>query len=228
MPRAPHDAPAERCRRGPGDFDVRVKGRRPPSRVSTRPLRLDLRLIEYHIGRSKIRLLTNLLDPSITPRELATLYHERWESELSFDEIKTRLATVRHGGLDLPFRGRSPAMVEQELWATLLAYNLVRRLLAQAARVHRIDPRRISFTDAVVLIAATWTAHPRGPADLVAAYVRFTNDLADCVLDRWRRPRRVPRVVRLRSTQYPRKRQGARERVYDPQKLLRIGATRCA
>ena len=114
-------------------------------------------------------------------------------------------------------------MVEQELWATLVAYNLVRGVIALAARVHRVDPRRISFTDAMVVITATWQARALQGRDLIRAYVRFVGDLADCVLDRWRRPRRYPRVVRVKTKAYAHKRPEHREEAHDAFKLLRLG-----
>ena len=139
------------------------------------------------------------------------------------DEFKTHFVSVRHGILDLPFRGKSPEMVEQELWAMLATFNLVRRVVAGAARVHKIDPRRISFTDAVVVIVITWQAGMRSRAAHRCADARLNDDLADCVLDRWRRPRRWPRVVRIKASPYERKKPGHREEFHDASKLLKMG-----
>lgn len=216
-------------RRGPGDYDVEVKGSKPTDPKDRRGrCTMILRLIEYRIGREWVRLLTNLTDASIGGREIAELYHERWEVELVFDELKTHLASVRHGTLDLPFRGKSPEMVEQELWATLAAFNLVRREIAGAARLHQIDPRRISFTDALVVIVATWQVGSRSKAARRRAHARLQGDLAACKLDRWRRPRRCPRVVRVRSNTYPHKGPEYREEFHDASQLIRMGDSRCA
>lgn len=217
------------ARRGPGDYDVEVKGTKStdPKDRRGRPTMI-LRLVEYRIGREWIRLLTNLTDASIGGREIAELYHERWEVELVFDELKTHSVSVRHGTLDLPFRGKSPVMVEQELWATLTAFNLVRREIAGAARVHRVDPRRISFTDAIVVIVATWRVGSRSKADRRRAHTRLQDDLAACELDRWRRPRKCPRVVRVRSNTYPHKGPMYREEYHDASRLIRMGHARCA
>jgi len=214
-------------RRGPGDCDVEVKSARPNNPNDRRePRTMVLRLIEYRVGRELVRLLANLSDPAISAREIAELYHERWEIEIGFDEIKNHFAAVRHGTLDLPFRGKSPGMVEQEMWATLTAYNLVRRVIAQAARVRRIDPRRISFTSAVVVIITTWQTGSLCGAGRVRAYVRLAQDLADCVLDRWRRPRRWPRVIRVRSKPFAHKAPWDREQPFDSAARLRMGRAR--
>lgn len=215
--------------RGPGDCDVEVRSSRPTKPNDRRErCTMLLRLIEYRVGRETVRLLTNLFDPSIRAREIAELYHERWEVELAYDEIKTHFASVRHGTLHLPFRGKSPEMVEQELWATLAAFNLVRHVIAEAARVHRIDPRRISFTDAVVVILATWQAGWFPGASRQRARARLMGDLAGCALDRWRRPRRYPRVVRIKSKGYAHKAPWDRGRHFDAFAGLHMGRARRA
>jgi hypothetical protein len=197
-------APRVIKRRGPGDSDVehemRLRDCADPGSVSPR---IRARMIEYQIqGGQRVRLLTSLTDPAISAREIAELYHERWEVEISYDEIKTHLACVSHGTLHLPLRGRSPAMVEQELWATLCTYNLVRRLIAVAAGRRGLDPRRISFCSAVRRI-------DEGPADRnrpLAAFLQLLEDLTDVALQRSRRPRRCPRACKAAYARYPRKR----------------------
>jgi hypothetical protein len=212
--RVPSDVrPLRRTRRGEGDHDVvlqsshlppalRVKGQDRPHYV------LRARMIEYTLdGKERIRLLTTLQEPSITPLEVVRLYHDRWEAELGYDEIKTHLATVGHGTLHTTFRGRTPAMVEQELWATLALYNLVRRLIARAAQLHGIDPRRVSFTDSLMVIRHMAPEVDRSDlGTLVPLYTRLMSDLGDCCLDRWRRPRRAPRAVKVKMSNYALKR----------------------
>ena len=75
-------------------------------------------------------LLTSLLDAKTYPRdEVAELYHERWELELGYDEIKTELLESREC-----IRSKSPERVEQELLGILLAYNLIRFEMSSVAR----------------------------------------------------------------------------------------------
>jgi hypothetical protein len=113
-----------------------------------------VRVIEYCLNGSAIptqdsyRLVTNILDPlRADALELAALYHERWEVESVFDEIKTHLRGAR-----TVLRSKTPELVEQELWGLLLAHFAVRQLMVQAAWRHQLDPDRLSFVHAVRLI----------------------------------------------------------------------------
>lgn len=108
------------------------------------PDTLLLRQIRVHLGvkggRSRtLILVTTLLDPLAFPAAaLAALYFERWSVELHFREIKIVLA------LDI-LRCLSPAMIEKELLLHVIAYNLIRTLMQQAALRHRVALRRLSF-----------------------------------------------------------------------------------
>jgi hypothetical protein len=80
-----------------------------------------------------------LLDPDASPRpELAGLYRLRWHAELDLRSLK---AVMQMGVL----RCQSPPMVRKEVWAHLLAYNLIRALMAQVAREQEASPLEISF-----------------------------------------------------------------------------------
>lgn len=203
-------------RRGPGDCDVEVRASRRPvsERVEgeeSHP-RLRARMITYTLdGTEEIRLLTSMDEEEVTATEIVTLYHERWEAELGYDELKTHLSTVTHGTMRTIFRGRTPLMVEQEIWATLALYNLARRLMARAAELHGIDPRRISFTDSLVVIRQAAAQVDRADLPtLVKLYVRLMSDLGDCRLDRWRRSRKVVRAVKTKMSNYALKHPGER------------------
>ena len=126
-------------------FDSADRHRRSGQRV---------RVIEYTLQHSatpaqdSYRLVTNLLDPVQAPAlELAVLYHERWEIENVFGELKTHLranSTV--------LRSKTPELVQQELWGLLLAHFAIRQLMAQAAWPRGLDPDRLSFIHAVRVI----------------------------------------------------------------------------
>ena len=104
-----------------------------------------IRLREVRVGHRV--LVTSLLAPRAVPKgELDALYRQRWHIELDLRSIKTTL------GLDI-LRCRSAAMVEKELWVYLLAYNLIRLLMAQAAAAHGTTPRAISFKHALQLFS---------------------------------------------------------------------------
>ena len=107
----------------------------------TLPVRL-VRIAQTPRGfRSRtIVVVTTLLDPIEAPAdEIRALYRDRWTVELNFRSLKTHL------GMDI-LRSQSPDMVRKEIAMYLLAYNLIRLLMWQAAREHHRDLHRLSFT----------------------------------------------------------------------------------
>ena len=103
---------------------------------------VTVRVIEYQVdGGETIRLLTDLLDPAQAPAaELAVLYHERWEAELSNRQLKTF-----QRGPQQVLRSAEPALVHQEVWAHLTVHHCLSRMIVDIADQHRLDPDRISF-----------------------------------------------------------------------------------
>jgi hypothetical protein len=88
------------------------------------------------------RLITTLLDHAEAPAaQIAALYHQRWESETSYQELKTRLI-----GAGYTLRSGTPDLVRQELWAILTVYHALCALETEAAATAGLDPRRISWT----------------------------------------------------------------------------------
>jgi len=119
---------------------------------------LLVRVIEYRISDERLgepgrvyRLATTLLNPRTAPAlALIDCYHERWEVEVVLDEIKT------HQRLQQPvLRSRTPQGVHQEVYALLLAHYAVRLLMHQAAEEAKVDPNRLSFSDAVFVLSET-------------------------------------------------------------------------
>jgi hypothetical protein len=147
-------------------------------------------------------LLTSLRDPKRYPAsEIVSLYHERWELELGYDEIKTDMLDREEA-----IRSKKPNGVRQELWGVLLAYNLVRLEMESLAREAKIAPTRISFIEALRLLRSEWgwlsVASPGAIPKRLAALRR---SLKRYVLPP-RRPRSYPRVVKLKMSNYDRKR----------------------
>jgi hypothetical protein len=77
--------------------------------------------------------------------ELLELYHERWHAEIDLRSIKTQMK------MEI-LRCKTPAMVRKEIWAQLLAYNLIRKVMAQAAQEQNVTPRQLSFAGAMQLL----------------------------------------------------------------------------
>lgn len=113
-----------------------------------------VRVIEYTLngvpdaGQGTYRLLTNLSPEQGSAEQLAALYHERWEVESIFGELKTYMAD----GYSTALRSKTPELVLQEVWGLLLAHFAVRQLIAVAASRERLDPDQISFTNAVNVV----------------------------------------------------------------------------
>jgi len=112
-----------------------------------------VRVIEYRLkdvpGAEPIyRLITTILDPKLAPaKELAALYHERWEIETALDELKTHLR-----GAQIVLRSKTPELVQQEFYGLLMAHFAIRGLMHEAALQVDEDPDRLSFVHAVHVV----------------------------------------------------------------------------
>jgi hypothetical protein len=165
------------------------------------PETLLARAIRYQrCGFRPQTLLTSLLDPTAYPAtEIATLYHERWELELGFDEIKTHTLEREEA-----LRSRAPERVRQEVWGLAIAYNLVRLHMELVALHAGISPVRVSFRGTLLELRDLWmAAWTISPGTLPRALERLHQHLALLVLPP-RRPRRYPRAVKIKMSNYPR------------------------
>lgn len=121
---------------------------RPASHKDDEPV--TLRVVEYTIddGRENpetYRLLTTILDPDeASATDLAKVYTDRWEIELSFDELKTHQRGPR-----TVLRSKSPDLVLQEIWGHLCCHYAIRALMSDAAAHAGHDPDRVSFVAAL-------------------------------------------------------------------------------
>jgi Insertion element 4 transposase N-terminal/Transposase DDE domain len=120
-----------------------------------------VRLIEYRLTDPGVpddqgeiyRLITTILDPAMaTAAELAALYPQRWEIEITIKEGKTIL---RKGRITL--RSKIPELVKQEFWGMILAHYLVRKMMAQAALDKKRDPDELSYEGSIEIIKSTQT-----------------------------------------------------------------------
>jgi hypothetical protein len=105
-----------------------------------------VRVIDYELdgvadAEPIYRLVTTILDHEKAPaKELAALYHERWEIETALDELKTHLR-----GSKIVLRSKTPDLVRQEFYGFLMAHFAVRGLMHEAALKANEDPDRLSF-----------------------------------------------------------------------------------
>lgn len=179
----------------------RPRGLRPED-YEQLPNSLTLREVRYQVETKGFRthtltLVTTLLDAGQYPvADLADLYFRRWEIELDFRHLKTTLQ------MDV-LRGKSPDVVRKEVWTHLLAYNLIRSVMWDAAQTHGALPRRLSVKGTVQQVQAhndlLATAAPQEHMRLLAALSeRVAGQLVPL------RPGRVePRVRKRRPKSYP-------------------------
>ena len=148
------------------------------------------------------RLMTSWLDAAGYPAlELACAYHERWEIELAIDELDTPQRLLRH-----PWRSQQPVGVIQELYGRLVAHDVVRRVMHEAALQAGVDPDRLSFTNAVRLICdAIPEFQMVAPEQKPFLYQRLLGDIARYQLPE-RDTRIHPRVVKRKMSNFHLKR----------------------
>jgi len=148
-------------------------------------------------------LLTSLLDAERFPaQELVALYHERWELELGYDEIKTQMLEREE-----TLRSRTPDGVRQELWGVLLAYNLVRLEMERVAALAGVPPSRVSFELSLTLFRQLWMWGVRlSPGTLPRMLAALRERLLRLSILPPRRVRTYPRAVKIKMSNYPRKR----------------------
>ena len=138
-----------------GKEDHLIGWRKPPSihTVSKRTYRqfpdyifvreARIRVSQPGFRSKNVVVVTTFLDPTeVTKEDLAYLYRARWHNELDLRSIKVALQMDR-------LRCKIPELVRKEIWTHILAYNLIRTIMAQAAMKHGLQPRTISFTGAL-------------------------------------------------------------------------------
>ena len=167
---------------------------------------LLVRVIDYTVkdGRdnpTSYRLFTTLLDPAeVTAVDLAAAYAQRWEIELTFDELKTH-----QRGPQTVLRSKSPDLVLQEIWGHLCCRYEIRCLMAQAATHSGHDPDRVSFVAALRITRQT-LAHPGAfPPDQhnrdSPGWLYFLHRRL-CRLNPTRRQRSAPRVIKRKMPKW--------------------------
>jgi hypothetical protein len=146
---------------------------------------------ELHTG-GKILITTLLCPKQTTKAALKALYRDRWQVELDLRNIKTTL------GMEM-LSCRTPAMVQKEIWVYLLAYNLIRLLMAQSALLADLLPRQLSFKHTLQIWIA-WRQNGTGSDDdqLAGLFILIAQQRVG------NRPGRIePRAIKRRPKPFP-------------------------
>jgi putative transposase len=177
----------------PSRFDARRQGGMPPEAV------VEGRLIALRIGKGQSKewlyLFTTL---TVAPEEVLSLYGKRWQIETDLRSLK-RTVRLHH------ISARNESMMEKELLTAVAAYNLVRAVIALAARRHNLSPRQLSFTFVLNVVNASW--HRLQTAPTAKAYQREVMNLLDAAAQgthpKRLQPRSSPRAVWHRRHSFP-------------------------
>lgn len=193
-----HGARITDFRRGKrlGVRDHRVSWKKPhrPEWMSVEDYRNypdEITVREMKVGKKV--LVTTFLNPRQTPKgELGQLFRQRWNVELDFRNIKSTLGLER-------FSCKTPDMVEKELWVYVLAYNLIRLLMAEAAHQANVLPRQLSFKHTLQIWVA-WSARQflsQTPEDMTSLFMLIAQIRVG------NRPGRLePRMLKRRPNRY--------------------------
>lgn len=166
------------------------------------PETIEMRELRYEAPQDDFRTQTVVVAATLkdaerySKEEIAWLYRERWHCELDLRSLKSVMKMAH-------LRCRTPAMVRKEVWTHLLAYNLVRVKMGEAAKAHDAQPRRLSFRNAQQAIdsftpklaTANVQRHSHIRAEMLRsiAHVRVGDRL----------DRSEPRKVKKRHNKYP-------------------------
>jgi len=193
-------------RLGPNDYLVTwTRPQRPtwmsPEQYDQIPEILELREVRFEaheLGHHEpFTIITTLTDPNqFTKEELADLYGCRWNVEQDIFDIKQTL-NLDH------VRCKTPEMVHRELWVTLLAYNLIRKVIVTSARLHEKQPRRLSFTLTCQTILSAWMLLATDACrDTRQMHAEILAHIARQEIPK--RPGRIePRAIKLCRIRYP-------------------------
>jgi hypothetical protein len=187
--------------RWPKPTSIRSLGREEyhalPESITVREARV--RVAQPGLRTRSVVVVTTLLDPrQVTKEDLATPYRARWNAEIDLLCLKSAMQMRE-------LRCKTPGLVRKEVWAHVLAYNLTRTVMAQAAARHDIPPRSISFTGAMQTLEAFQPLLEFGATDDAAGRLQRYHDLLDAIASHRvgdRPDRYEPRVKKRRRNHY--------------------------
>jgi hypothetical protein len=164
-----------------------------PAELTVRELRVRVKDKTKRVRN--LVIVTTLLDARKYPaKELGNLFRQRWHAEIDLRSLKT------HMKMEM-LRTKTPAMVRKEIATHLLAYNLIRGLMAEAARVEKVMPRTLSFMGAVHTTRAFEESHLYEPTQIEADLRRLLELIGEKRLED-RPDRYEPRAVKRRPKPY--------------------------
>ena len=189
---------------GPGDELVELSiSSHARKKDPSLPKKMVARAIRYEVpGYRPQTLLTSMVDAELYPAvEVAALYHERWEIELGYDEIKTHMLERQEA-----LRSKKAEGVRQEIWGIMLVYNLVRKEMLEVAEQAGVAPTRISFRHSLQLVRVfclveAWTMSPGNLPKRLGGLVEMLGLL---ILPERRSERRYKRHVKIKMSNYKR------------------------
>lgn len=165
-----------------------------PDELTIREFRVDVRDKTKRVR--KLLIVTTLTDPKMYPaKEVGELFRQRWYAELDLRTLKTNMKMEM-------LRCKTPEMVRKEVAMHLLAYNLIRGLMAEAARVAEVPPRRLSFRGAWHEVRSFEQAHLYDPARIAADLPRLVELIGQKRVGD-RPDRYEPRAVKRRPKPHP-------------------------
>jgi hypothetical protein len=185
---------------GPGDRLVKMTVSPQARKANPQlPENWHARAVTYEVRGASKTVFTSLPASEYSAEQVAQLYHQRWEIELGFRDIKS---SMQHNAITL--RSKKVALVYQELWGLMLAYNVVRREASKAAQAHHRAPHEVSFKFAFEFIAAQLIvmAGALSPAHTPRRLGELRGSISNLFIEKRPRPSR-PRAVKISKTRYP-------------------------
>jgi hypothetical protein len=192
-----------RVRWTPTRFDGRRQGGMPDGAC------VEGRLIAVRIGRGKSKQWIYLFTTLTLPQEqVVAIYGKRWGIETDLRSLKT---TIRLNHI----AARNESMMEKELLMAVAAYNLVRAVMALAARRHHLAPRQLSFSFVQNVVNASWhRLQSAADGDVYQAEVcRLLDAAAQGVHPKRKKRRTAPRAVWHRRHTFPARKENLKEAI---------------
>jgi len=164
------------------------------------PETLTARLVSKEVNGKTVQILTSMCDPLRYPKaDIVDLYSHRWEIEHGFREMKQHLLNN-----ELTLRSKKPELVRQELWGVVLAYNLLRFMMAQMAySLKGVEPYQMGFKQSALYLRSHLSSLPGVAPGKLPKVMEEILSMAPGLVLPGRRPRHYPRAVKKRPQRYP-------------------------